>query len=969
MKRKMLQLIVLTMVVWLVFSGLVFAQTKQFRIVKSFSTPGDGPTGLAWDGTYLWHCDGHNNLIYKMNTSGSVLKTIQYTGQKPVGLAWQSPSYLWVSDFRDDKIYRLSSTDGSINSQCATVHGVVWGIEWDGSYVWTSDLNYAELYKQDLNCNLRQTISAPSSKIHGIAYDGSAFWVVSEVDKIIYKIDKSNGNILERYGYPAPGINGLTWDGNYLWTCSDSTFMIYQLDLNGPPACAINVIQPNGGEPWEASKQYEITWSSNNTSGTVQIEYTVDGGATWQDVIYRTEDDGQHFWTIPDDAEGTQCLIRICDPNTYNCCDESDNFFTITCECSIHITSPNGNEVWDENTNHPIQWTSKCTSGQVRILYSMNSGASWTTIISSTPDDGNYSWTLPEVDTDQTHGKVRVQDANDSDCRDESDQDFTIRNIPPPPTLHVAVPDGGEAWEPGTKHTISWSPESAGAVKIDYSVDGGMNWSLVASTNGTQTCYQWELPPTPTNMARIRVSSLANPMDSDMSDANFTIGTCLVPYIMAGDAVGLTEDTVSVDIMMGGNIDPVTSFGLQLTYNPQQLHYLGVLKGDLTTGWLNVDGSENTTGIITIGGYNTTPIPSTVTGSIARVIFSVSCMDCSACDESRFVVSKLVDDVAGMNICNGVFRFGRACALGDVNMDGQITPGDALCAFQIFLNDGTPVPGSVCDTECAVDAADANCNGTITPQDALFIFQAYLSGSDTMECPANLTKTPARPVALSMEDQIALPGDEITLPVTVNEGKGLSAFGIELSYPPDDLTFLDFERGKVTTNWVALDVKVLQPGLIKIGGFQPGGIAEKGQAELFALRFQVKENAQGDATLKVLNPLDDLSLAEMASSTIKTSVSGLEPNDYGLAKNYPNPFNLSTEIVFRLQQSGQVQLDVIDVTGRTIRTLVHTKMERGLHRTEWNGRDSSGRIASTGIYLCVLRTENRVYVNKMLLIK
>ncbi|MBN1155131.1 hypothetical protein JXB12_09470, partial [candidate division KSB1 bacterium] len=64
------------------------------------------------------------------------------------------------------------------------------------------------------------------------------------------------------------------------------------------------------------------------------------------------------------------------------------------------------------------------------------------------------------------------------------------------------------------------------------------------------------------------------------------------------------------------------------------------------------------------------------------------------------------------------------CALGDVNNDGSITPGDALCAFQTYLNGGTPPAGTECDNECALYAADVNCtpNG-ITPGDALYIFQ------------------------------------------------------------------------------------------------------------------------------------------------------------------------------------------------------------------------------------------------------
>lgn len=67
------------------------------------------------------------------------------------------------------------------------------------------------------------------------------------------------------------------------------------------------------------------------------------------------------------------------------------------------------------------------------------------------------------------------------------------------------------------------------------------------------------------------------------------------------------------------------------------------------------------------------------------------------------------------------------CSLGDVNDDGTISPGDALCAFQIYLSGGTPPPD--CDNPCALEAADVNCspNG-VTPGDALYIFQAYLDG-------------------------------------------------------------------------------------------------------------------------------------------------------------------------------------------------------------------------------------------------
>ena len=68
-----------------------------------------------------------------------------------------------------------------------------------------------------------------------------------------------------------------------------------------------------------------------------------------------------------------------------------------------------------------------------------------------------------------------------------------------------------------------------------------------------------------------------------------------------------------------------------------------------------------------------------------------------------------------------------ACAQdGDVNDDGLLTPGDALCAFNIFLSGGTLPPDcDVPDWECELTAADPTCDGQVTPGDALAIFNRF----------------------------------------------------------------------------------------------------------------------------------------------------------------------------------------------------------------------------------------------------
>ncbi|MBN1780322.1 T9SS type A sorting domain-containing protein [bacterium] len=93
------------------------------------------------------------------------------------------------------------------------------------------------------------------------------------------------------------------------------------------------------------------------------------------------------------------------------------------------------------------------------------------------------------------------------------------------------------------------------------------------------------------------------------------------------------------------------------------------------------------------------------------------------------------------------------------------------------------------------------------------------------------------------------------------------------------------------------------------------------------------------------------------------------PNDYALNQNYPNPFNPSTTIEFALPKSGNVTLDVYNLVGEKVATLVDGSMSEGTHTVTWNSRDDSGRPVSNGIYLCKIQAGTYKNVIRMALIK
>ncbi|MBM2841390.1 MAG: Por secretion system C-terminal sorting protein [Bacteroidetes bacterium] len=74
------------------------------------------------------------------------------------------------------------------------------------------------------------------------------------------------------------------------------------------------------------------------------------------------------------------------------------------------------------------------------------------------------------------------------------------------------------------------------------------------------------------------------------------------------------------------------------------------------------------------------------------------------------------------------------------------------------------------------------------------------------------------------------------------------------------------------------------------------------------------------------------------------------PEVYSLSQNYPNPFNPTTVIRFALPQASEVTLNVYDLLGRRVTTLVDGEQSAGYHSVEWNGTNSSGNKISSGVY-------------------
>jgi hypothetical protein len=94
------------------------------------------------------------------------------------------------------------------------------------------------------------------------------------------------------------------------------------------------------------------------------------------------------------------------------------------------------------------------------------------------------------------------------------------------------------------------------------------------------------------------------------------------------------------------------------------------------------------------------------------------------------------------------------------------------------------------------------------------------------------------------------------------------------------------------------------------------------------------------------------------------------PTEPSLSQNYPNPFNPSTTIAFGLPTQAIVTMDIYDVLGVKIRTLIHEKqMNAGFHQIEWNGKDDAGVSVACGVYLYRINAGTFTLSRKMVMLK
>jgi hypothetical protein len=106
------------------------------------------------------------------------------------------------------------------------------------------------------------------------------------------------------------------------------------------------------------------------------------------------------------------------------------------------------------------------------------------------------------------------------------------------------------------------------------------------------------------------------------------------------------------------------------------------------------------------------------------------------------------------------------------------------------------------------------------------------------------------------------------------------------------------------------------------------------------------------------------------TGTVATDDENFVPEKFALKQNYPNPFNPSTQISFDVPEgSEQVIVNIYNILGQNVNTLVNEVMSPGSYTLEWDATDILGNPVASGIYFYELRSETFIARKKMLLIR
>lgn len=269
-----------------------------------------------------------------------------------------------------------------------------------------------------------------------------------------------------------------------------------------------------------------------------------------------------------------------------------------------------------------------------------------------------------------------------------------------------------------------------------------------------------------------------------------------------------------------------------------------------------------------------------------------------------------------------------------------------------------------------IDAGDVNFDAGVNVFDLVAIINMILTGASPVS-PGLTYEDQYAKVQLDFDD--LQQGESDMVIVRFDLPTDIAGVELEILYDPATVFLGRPVQGEDAQN-MSINFSNNGGGKLKVllhsgDPFGAGGSIGAGEVELVRIPITTNENVDSGDTTQI-----KLSKALLStSSATAVRVEGLDaplPTSFTVAQNYPNPFNPITTIEFSFGPNAQnVRLDIFNIIGQKVTTLVDGFLQPGNHTVDWNATDDYGQKIASGVYLYKLQIDAESQTKKMLLLK
>ncbi len=309
---------------------------------------------------------------------------------------------------------------------------------------------------------------------------------------------------------------------------------------------------------------------------------------------------------------------------------------------------------------------------------------------------------------------------------------------------------------------------------------------------------------------------------------------------------------------------------------------------------------------------------------------------------------------------------------GDCNGDDNVNISDAVCIIAYIFSGGTPT---------CYAASDANGDGTVNISDAVYLIAYIFSGGTipgaTLMCDYGggwIGIPPFPKLSYGSAELVASPPATVgsgMLSLTGTNTQPIAGLQLEFAVPEN------VEITGVTSNIAGMDVfSGMVDGLFKVGLIDMNGqtTIPAGKRELVTITYaSTSSGPTADGGIELRDAIvvgEDASEMNVTITNKGTDATASRlPRAFSLLQNIPNPFNPTTEIGYSIPKTTQVRIEVLNVLGQSVRTLVDEYKAAGDYSVLWDGRDNSQQSVASGIYLYRISAGEFTETRKMVLMK